>query len=218
MSIKRLFFDFDGTIADSSPGIFNGIRYACKKLGLPQLSEKQLKTFVGPPLLESFQKQFNLTAEKAEAAVVAYREYYKDQGLTEFTIYSGMAEILAQLSATYEIYVATSKPELFAKKMLQNANLADYFKGIYGADLAGERIKKADVIKYGLDQLPIMNSSEMIMVGDRSHDIIGAKANHLRSVGVLFGFGSQEEFIEAGADWIIEKPQELLEIVKKESK
>lgn len=213
MTIQRLFFDLDGTLTDSSEGIFNSILYAVRKLGYREPDLTELTSYVGPPLLDSFQKNYQLDEADGEQAVAAYREYYRETGITELTVYDGIEATLAALSQKYELYVATSKPEVFAKQILKTIKLDQYFQGIYGANLEGDRSKKGDIIRYGVAQLPEA-TGESIMVGDRSHDIIGGKENQMKTIGVLYGFGSQAELVEAGADWIVVTPQEILEIVK----
>lgn len=212
--MKRVFFDLDGTLTDSSEGIFNSILYAVKKLGYREPTLAELRSFVGPPLRDSFQQLYGLSEEAGQQAVETYRENYRVSGVNEFTVYPGIPETLAKLAKEYELYVATSKPEFFAKKVIHTAGLETYFTDIFGADFDNLRGKKAQVIRYGLEQLVPMGLNEMVMVGDRAQDILGAKENGLRSIGVLFGFGSREELVAAGADWIIEKPEELLDIVR----
>lgn len=210
--MKRIFFDLDGTLTDSSEGIFNSIKYAVDKLGYRSLTKEELRHYVGPPLLDSFKQSYQLTDEEAQKAVLTYREYYQVNGVKEFFVYEGIDETLEKLTENYELYVATSKPEKFAEKVIQTAGLAPYFSDIFGADMEGLRGKKGQVISYGISQLSGADKAEIVMVGDRAQDIFGAKENQLKSAGVLFGFGTREELTEAGADWIVEKPADLLEI------
>lgn len=212
--MRRIFFDLDGTLTDSSQGIFNSILYAVQKLGYREPTQAELRGFVGPPLLDTFKQTYELTDEEGQKAVEAYRENYRVSGINEFQVYDGMEATLQELSQNFELYVATSKPEEFAKQVLQTAGLADYFDKIFGADMAGIRSEKSQVIRYGLDQLEPIESAEMVMVGDRAQDILGAKANSLQSIGVLYGFGDQEELENAGADWIVERPEDIIGVVK----
>lgn len=212
--MRRIFFDLDGTLTDSSQGIFNSILYAVHKLGYREPTQAELRGFVGPPLLDTFKQTYELTDEEGQKAVEAYRENYRVSGINEFQVYDGMEATLQELSQNFELYVATSKPEEFATQVLQTAGLADYFDKIFGADMAGIRSEKSQVIRYGLDQLESIESAEMVMVGDRAQDILGAKANSLQSIGVLYGFGDREELENAGADWIVERPEDIIGVVK----
>ncbi|MHC5373474.1 HAD hydrolase-like protein [Enterococcus sp. LJL120] len=215
MTIKRIFFDLDGTLTDSSEGIFNSVRYAIKKFDYPEPSLTELRGYVGPPLLASFMENYQLTEAQGQEMVQAYREYYTDQGMEELFVYQGIPEVLAQLTENYLLSVATSKPEIFAKQIIQTTGLPKYFSGIFGADLESQRVAKADVIRYGLAELGQTNPKEVIMVGDRSHDILGANENNMSAVGVLYGFGDQKELSGAGAKWLAEKPADLIEIFQK---
>ncbi|MCD5003316.1 HAD-IA family hydrolase [Enterococcus saccharolyticus] len=209
MKKDNILFDLDGTIIDSSEGIYASINYAMRKLNKEELPSNVLKTFVGPPLLESFIR-IGLTQEKAELAVGYYRELYKKEGMYQVAVYEGMQETLQKLSQDKNIFIATSKPEYFAKKILDYLKFSDYFTGIYGADLAGLRSEKAAVIQYALAMEKLENLSSIVMIGDRKHDILGAKENNLESIGVLYGFGDEKELMAAGANQLISRPIELL--------
>lgn len=214
MKKAHILFDLDGTIIDSSEGIFNSINYAMKKLVKEELSLEVLKTFVGPPLQDSFER-IGLSEENAALAVTYYRELYSTEGIYQAKPYDEIEKTLAELSKCQKLYLATSKPEFFAKKILEHLGFTEYFTGIYGADLEGLRIAKADVIAYALRNAKLEDKETIVMIGDREHDILGAKINSVDSIGVLYGFGSQKELSQAGADEIIEKPEELLSLVRK---
>ncbi|WP_251865772.1 HAD-IA family hydrolase [Enterococcus malodoratus] len=203
---KIVLFDLDGTLTDSSEGILNSVRYMLEKKALEVPDLATLHTFIGPPLDETLNHIYGLNKDESQKAVEIYREYYAEKGIMQLAVYPGIEEILEALSADYVLAIATSKPEFYAKKILSNVNLSSYFTGIFGADLAGERSKKTDVIAYALEQL---EGDSAVMIGDRKFDIIGAKENHLKSIGVLYGFGDLQEMTEAEADKIAATVEEI---------
>lgn len=212
---QTIFFDLDGTLTEPSQGIVNSIRYALDKLGAPIPDEKLLLEFIGPPLEESFMHYCRLSAEESKKAIAYYREYFSVEGLFENQPYEGISQVLSKLKEDgKQLIVATSKPEIFARQILEHFDLDRYFNLIAGANLEGTRSKKADVIAYALDQLDDIHHQTCIMIGDRKHDIIGATANKMDSIGVLYGFGDQMELETAGATYIIEEPLQLLSILE----
>ncbi|EOI00152.1 hypothetical protein UAW_00166 [Enterococcus haemoperoxidus ATCC BAA-382] len=217
MQYKTILFDLDGTITDSGEGIINSVRYALKKMNLEELNQTELYSFIGPPLDDSFKKLVQLSDHSTELAVSYYREYYQTKGMYENQVYKGIVEVLTALKqAGCNLYIATSKPEIYAKQILAHFDLESYFVGIYGASLDGARSKKADVIRYALKSAKITDLNESLMIGDRSHDIVGAKENGLSCMGVLYGFGDRAELESAGADYIAVTPEEIEEIILKE--
>lgn len=215
MNYKYVLFDLDGTITDSGVGIINSIVYALKKYGIEVEDKSQLNKFVGPPLGDSFEKYYGFSKEKAIEAVDYYREYYREKGLFENLVYDGFEDLVKTLKDNNkELVVATSKPEIFAKQILEHFNLSKYFTYIAGSTLDGTRAKKGDVIKYALESCEIKDLSQVIMVGDREHDVIGAKQAGIKSIGVLYGYGNREELEEAGADFIAENVMDILGILK----
>ncbi|MGM0123482.1 phosphoglycolate phosphatase [Enterococcus sp. AZ194] len=210
---KHLLFDLDGTIIDSSEGIYNSVQYAAEKLSLPKLTIETLRKFIGPPLKESFQVYCSLDDKKADEAVAYYRENYQESGMFQIAPYEGITEVIKALNQNNSIYIATSKPEKFAKEILTYLELSDYFEGIYGADLAGERSQKAEVISYALSHHPEIDKKQAVMIGDREHDIFGGKVNHLMTLGVLYGFGSKEELLSAGADKLADNPNDIVRVL-----
>jgi Predicted phosphatases len=210
--VTNIFFDLDGTIMDSEEGIIRAIQYAVAKNGLDSTLVEDYRVFIGPPLRESFQRYFSLDEASAQEAVAAYREYYSQRGIFQGTIYDGLEEALQELSQTYTLSIATSKPEIFAERILTHFNLTRYFKGIYGATMDTERTLKEQVIAYALRESKATPTAT-VMIGDREHDILGAKANGLKSIGVLYGFGSESELQEGGADKIVAQPSELLSAI-----
>lgn len=211
---KYYLFDLDGTITDSEMGITNSVKHALRKYGIEETDQAKLRKFVGPPLADSFMKYYGFTKEQATKSIDYYREYYTNGGMFENRVYEGIPELLQRLKDAGKILiVATSKPEVFAKQILEHFDLAKYFDCIAGASMDESRVNKDEVIAYALDMYGVSDHrSEMVMIGDREHDIFGAKKNDLDSIGVLFGFGDLEELQAAGADYIVEHPLEILDI------
>lgn len=211
MKQNHLFFDLDGTIINSQKGIFSSIRYALQKMNLSDLSDEELLSFIGPPLLTSF-KKIGMDEEQANKAVVFYREHYQQSGMFEITPYEGIEEALAKLAKEKQLYLATSKPEVFAKAILDFLDYTQYFTGIYGADLDNKRSEKAAVLAYGLESTGLKDKSTAVMIGDRENDILGGKANNILPVGVLYGFGDQAELKAAGCEIFVELPKDLINL------
>lgn len=217
----HVFFDLDGTLVDSSEGITKSVEYALDRYGIHPASRSELTVFIGPPLVDSFMRFYGFDEKKAVEACGFYRERYRVRGVYENRVYDGIQELLAFLrSRGTKIVLATSKPEIFANIVLDDMGLKQYFDFVAGADIDDAdsegkscRIKKEDVIAYALDSLGIKDKKTVLMVGDRKHDIIGAKLNGIDSCGVLFGFGSREELGEAGADYTAETPADVKKIV-----
>lgn len=206
---QYLLFDLDGTLTDPMVGITSSVQYALEKFGIHVRYLKELIPFIGPPLAESFQKFYGFSKEDAEKAIQYYREYYAPKGIFENEVYEGIPEMLAHLTeAGFTLLVATSKPTVFARKVLKHFGMEDYFSFVGGSELDGSRTKKAEVISYILKTCGI-EAKEAIMIGDRRHDIEGGKACGLESIGVLYGYGTEQELTEAGADHIIRTVAEL---------
>ena len=211
---NTLLFDLDGTLTDPFDGITNSVLYALKKCGIAETDRKKLAAFIGPPLMESFQVFYGMSEGAARRAVACYREYYADKGIFENRVYDRIPETLAALAARgKKLYVATSKPEFFAEKILEHFRLAPYFSGVAGATMDETRTRKADVIAYALGRFSLPQA-QSVMIGDRMHDVAGAKQNKLPCIGVLYGFGSREELLAAGADMLAETPEALLPLLQ----
>lgn len=209
-----LLFDFDGTIADSSEGVFGCVLHALKKMGRPLPDGPTLRKFIGPPLRESFQTQCGLSPEEAEEAVALYREEYSVNGLYKCRMYEGIESLLRRLKEDgFVLAVATSKPEVYARKILEGLHISDCFVIIAGAEFAGDRTDKPAVIQYALESLQA-SPTDALMIGDRFHDVEGAHAFGMRCVGVLWGFGSREEFASCGADFVCAETEELYDLLK----
>lgn len=210
---KYILFDLDGTIIDSEPGIINALKYSFNSFGIEVKDTNQLRSFIGPPLKDSFMNVMNFTEEKAEAAISKYREYYSENGIFECTLYDGVSELIAKLHKNgYKILLATCKPEVYAKRILEHFNLNQYFSFVSGCQLDGTRSKKSEVILNALSQMKIDDLSKTVIIGDRVYDIIGAKKTGINSVGVLYGYGNYKELKEAGADYIAEDIKALTEM------
>ena len=206
-------FDLDGTLVDPGVGITSGVQYALKHFGIEVEDRRQLYPFIGPPLLDSFMEFFNLNEMQAKEAIDYYREYYGATGLFENTVYPGIKTVLDQLKSQGKmIALATSKPEVFAERILAHYQLTDYFDYIGGATFDGVRSHKLDVIRYVLQALGNPASDQVVMVGDRKFDVLAGNELSLTTVGVLYGYGSQAELQAAKADYIIKQPTELLQI------
>lgn len=214
-SYQYFFMDLDGTISDPKEGITKSVAYALDYYGIKVENLDTLEKFIGPPLSDSFQEFYGFDREKSLEAVEKYREYFKDKGIFQNELYPGMEQLLKSVTEQGgKIVLATSKPEVFAKRILEYFHIEDYFIFAAGSTLDTTRNKKADVIRYALDSLGIA-PEEAVMIGDRKHDVIGAKENGMACIGVLFGYGDREELESAGADTVVETVEELEEKMKK---
>lgn len=222
MRYDYVFFDLDGTIVDSEEGITRSVEYALNKFQIDVPDRKSLRCFIGPPLVESFMKFYGFDDEQAIKACGFYRERYRVKGVYENTVYEGIPDLLKRLSEKgVKIALATSKPEVFAKIVLEDMGVMEYFTYVAGAEMddadggrKNYRTKKEDVISHALSEMGITDKSRVLMAGDRKHDIIGANLNGIDSVGVLYGFGSREEFEKEKATYIVEKPLDILGLLE----
>jgi len=211
---EYILFDLDGTLTDPGLGITNSVIHALKKFNITPPKNEELYCFIGPPLLDSFQKYYGLSKEESVKAVEYYREYYVPTGMFENAVYEGIDDMLTELRRQgKKIYLATSKPEVFAVKILEHYGLAHHFTFMGGSTLDETRTNKAEVITYVLETAGITDKEKVIMVGDRHHDIGGAVQNGLESIGVLFGYGDIEELTDAGATHIAPTVKELKELL-----
>lgn len=214
--IKTVFFDLDGTLTDPVMGITNSVWYAIRHFGIDVKDRSELYKFIGPPLVEAFMESFQMSHDEAFECLHYYREYFEEFGLYENEKYEGIENTLKALKDSGKtLVVATSKPEPFAVKILEHFDLAEYFTFICGAGLDETRTKKWEVIEYALEKLGHPDLSECIMVGDRLHDIEGAHKMGMKAVGVLYGYGNQKEFDEAGADYVVAHHEDLVELLTK---
>lgn len=210
---KIILFDLDGTLTDPKEGITKCVQYALEYFGISVSDRDNLLCFIGPPLIDSFQDFYGFSLKDAEVAVAKYRERYKDIGIFENGIYDGITDMLdACKKSGKKICLATSKPEVFAKRILEKYGMAQYFDEVAGSTLDGSINEKCDVIKEAFRRMNICSDDELsqiVMVGDRKHDIIGAKKCKIQSIGVRFGYAEEGELEEAGADYIVDTVEEL---------
>ena len=211
MKQKHILFDLDGTIVRSDPGITRGVQKSLEQFGIYEEPEN-LKKFVGPPLVESYTKLYGLSLLQYEKALEIFLEYYRSTGIFECELYEGIEEMLKVLSVEYRLYIATSKPEKEARRVIEHFGLDKYFTFVGGSDgdFNTKRSTKAAVIEYVLKSNNIEDKTAAIMVGDKVHDIVGANTVGLKSIGILYGYGSMEEFDKA--NYIVRTVDDLREM------
>ncbi len=211
---QNILFDLDGTVTESGIGITKSVAYALQKWGITEQDPQKLNRFVGPPLITSFMEYYGFTAEDAVKAVEDYREYYAVKGIFENRVYDGVVKMLETLKNQGRTCIlATAKPEEYAIRILEHFDLSRYFSVVAGATMDERRTDKTSVIAYALEKAGIADRASAVMVGDREHDILGAKANGLHSIGVLYGYGSREELVNAGAEYIAAASEDILKFV-----
>ena len=213
MKFETLLFDLDGTLTDPKKGITRSIRYALRKLGKPLPDADDLHWCIGPPLLDSLKKLIgNNDSAKAYQALTFYRERYGRIGKFENEVYSQIPDMLSQLnSGKASLFVATSKPAVYAIEILNHFGLAHNFRKIYGSELTGELSDKTELIQHIFNKEGI-EKEFTVMVGDRRHDIIGARGNGIASIGVTYGYGTKDELINSGATWLADNPSDILNL------
>ena len=207
-------FDLDGTLTNPGEGITNSVAYALNKFNIKVKDKTELYNFIGPPLIDSFMKYYDMSYEDGLKAVDYYREYFGVTGIFENRVFNGIHELLASIKKSGRVVsLATSKPEQYAVRILDHFDLTQYFDFIGGATMDETRSKKADVINYTLKQLGVTDKSKVVMIGDRHHDIEGANVNGLDSIGVLFGYGDRKELETAGATYIAETVDDIFKFL-----
>ncbi len=207
----HLYFDLDGTLTDPYEGITRCILYALDKLGFPRPSDDYLYSCIGPPLYDTFPELVgpDLTLE----AIDLYRERFVDVGWQENVPYDGILDTLETLArAGHRLFVATSKPHVHAKKIVDHFGMGEFIETVYGCELDGTRANKVELLDYAIRKNP--GDVHRSMIGDRKHDLIGAVANNMRPVGVAYGYGSVEELTLAGAAAIAATPADLPELLR----
>lgn len=208
-----VFFDLDGTLTDSGPGIMKGVWYALQQNNMTDNFE-ELRVFIGPPLIDAFMERYGVSRDLATKMLADYRVYYNDKGIFENSVYEGIPELLKRLKeAGKGLIVATSKPEVMALRVLEHFDLTQYFTVIRGATLDGKLNEKKDIIRVALQDAGITDSGDVIMVGDRKFDVIGAADLGMECIGVTYGYGSAEELNSAGAAALADTPAEVGDIV-----
>jgi phosphoglycolate phosphatase len=205
---RAVLFDLDGTLSDPAVGIVAALRAALGATGVELATAGRLERFIGPPLQECF-AELGLAPDGVAAAITAYRAYYAEVGLFENAVYPGVADLLASLEGDgFGLAVATSKPATFAVRILDHFGLLDRFEVVAGPELDGRNRHKHEVIALALAGLGAEPASA-VMVGDRLHDVAGARHHGLVAVGVTWGYGTREELVAAGADHLVDTPAEL---------
>lgn len=208
-----LLFDLDGTLTDSKDGIINSVLYSLQRLGIYNISQETLISFIGPPLRESFTKSLGLSHQDSELAVQYYREYYMDKGMYENSVYEGIPELLTFCKKeSITLYVATAKPEHYAGKIIEHFNLDSYFKDICGCTLDATRDNKTAVIGYVLQKHGLYTDNT-IMIGDREHDINGAHSHNVRSIAVGYGYGTRKELQDCNPSYYAVTVKELQQLI-----
>ena len=209
---KAIFFDLDGTLTESGEGITKSVQYALEKLGKPEEDLDNLSVFIGPPLMEQFMKYADVDETEARRAVEYYRERYAVKGIFENRPYDGVENLLRELKGRgYILAVASSKPEYYVTKILDYFNLSSYFEVVVGSEMNGARTSKTEVIEEALKRLNMSDRrKEVLMVGDKEHDVLGARAAGLACVAVGYGYGTKEELTAAQPLKIVASIEELL--------
>jgi len=211
---KYILFDLDGTLTQSEEGIINSIQYALGKMGMQENDRSRLMHFIGPPLATSFRNTYGMSKENADKAVAFYREYYAEKGIFECKVYEGLPKLLETLHDRLgrKLAVVTSKPQIYTGQILEHFDIAKYFSAVVGSELDGARTDKAELIAAALEKLGA-TPQETVMIGDRKYDIIGAEKNGVTTIGVMYGYGSMAELMDAGggADYIVSTPRGLAE-------
>ena len=206
VNVKSILFDLDGTLVNSSPGIKAAFNYAFEKLQLPSQTDKQLSTFIGPPLEVTFGNYFDQT-DDINHAIKTFRDYYGTKGIHQVSLYEGISDVLEELNhLNYSLFVTTSKHQPMARQMLTDLGIISYFEKVYGS--TPQHFHKADVIKACLTEQKIQ-AHEAVIVGDTKFDMIGGKKTGVRRLGVTWGFGSLESLKEHGAECICYQPEDL---------
>ncbi len=206
--------DLDGTLTDPAVGIVTSVQYALEKMGRPVPTARELHWTIWPPLKDAFSTMFGPEETDLIATGVRFfRERFSEVGLFENEVYPDVPAMLEELRAAgHTLRIATSKPQVFAERLMVHFDLGKYFTSVHGSELDGTRSNKADLIAHLLESQDVQ-AGKAVMIGDRKHDIIGAKANGVRGIGVLWGYGTAEEFTECGADFCVATPGELAGVV-----
>lgn len=211
-NIDTIFFDLDGTLTDPKIGITGSIQYALAKLDIPVPTQDELTWCIGPPLRASFVALLG-GEERADRGVELYRERFGTIGLFENTLYNGIVPVLAALHGSGRtLYVATSKPHVFADRIIDHFELRKYFTRVFGSELDGTRVDKSDLLRYALDETGT-DPARAIMIGDRKHDVIGAANNGMSAIGAIYGYGGRHELTEAGAKHLAAAPAEITALI-----
>ena len=214
MKYSNVLFDLDGTLTDPYLGITNSVKYSLNKFDIIEEDDSKLKLFIGPPLEKSFMEYYGFNKNDSRKAVEYYREYFSEKGIYENKLYDGIKIVLEELNKRNKnCVIATSKPETFANKIIRYFGIQNYFKEIVGSNLDGTLSEKEDIIKYIIEKYKLQRN-ETVMVGDRKYDIIGANKNGIDSIGVLYGYGTEEEPEKENPRYICNNVMEILKMIE----
>ena len=210
LPVDIVLIDLDGTISDSSPGMLTGFRKVFDRFDMEQPSDESIRRHFGPPLAVTWREIYGMTDEQIVVGLEVYREYYHDVGMFENNLYDGVPDLIKDLHAEgVTLSTATSKPEFSASQIIEHFGLREYFTFIGAADLAGTRDDKSAVIAHTLENLQASSQTHsIVMMGDRRHDVEGARENGIDTIGVLWGYGTAEELSTAGAIALAERPRD----------
>ncbi|MBQ3326964.1 MAG: HAD hydrolase-like protein [Clostridia bacterium] len=207
--IRAVLFDWDGTVADTRPGIFNSVRYAIGQYGIADKPDDELRYFIGPPLYDGFEHVFGVSPELANELTDTYRVYYRDKGIFECNVYEGVGDLLRELhDAGVKTAVVSSKPKEFLDRLVEHFGLAEHLDAVVGPAMDNHNSNKTVLVNQALKELMLLPST-VAMIGDRHFDMEGAKAAGVSAVGVLYGYGTEEELCKAGADAICDQVADL---------
>lgn len=213
---STILFDLDGTLTDPKVGITKSVQYALSKLGIHEPDLDKLTCFIGPPLRLTFQQAYHFSPSDTQRAVDHYREYFKTDGMYENVLYNGIPRLLKMLKREFvNLVVATSKPTVFAKQILHHFDIEQFFDHVVGSNLDGTRSTKTEIIECAMRLYPDLSTTGFVMIGDREHDIIGANDNGIDSIGVLYGYGTREEFNQAKATYVVDSVEDLCELLSR---
>ena len=208
-----VFFDFDGTIADTGAGIFNSVSYAIAAMGFPPLPDDRLRTFIGPPVFDSFKRELGLNDEDAAKAVEKYRERYSESGIYQLEVYNGIEELIKELkNSGIKVAIASSKPEKFVVRLIDYLNISHLIDFIAAPESDKAPDKKTVLVERAVKHFGV-DKTRALMVGDRYFDIDGANGAGVESIGVTFGYGSREELEKAGSTYLVDNAEEIRKII-----
>ena len=211
-SFQAVLFDLDGTITNPQEGIVNSILYAAQQFGFKDIDPSNLDSFIGPPLLHSFQEKFKVSETEAYKMVDEFRVYYADKGIFECYLYDGIAETIEYFyNKGVFLSLATSKPVGFANQLLDHFSLDKYFSFTAGALMDGKRTDKKEVIQFALDNIPSFEKENILMIGDREFDILGGQHHNMKTAWAKWGFGTDEEILHLKPNFVFSSPKEMIE-------
>ena len=214
---QYLLFDLDGTLTNPKEGITKCVQYALRSFGIEEPDLDKLEPFIGPPLLDSFMEYYNMTPEQARTALEKYRERFRDIGIFENEVFPGVPEMLEILQKKgKKLVIASSKPEEYVLRILEKYGIRAFFHEVVGASMDEKRSAKADVIEEAFRRLQITEEkkAQVLMIGDRKHDVEGAKACGIRCLGVYVGFAKPGELEQVGADYIVHTVEEMSQFLQ----